>query len=336
VTNAKKARVYSIPSSILERPRFNPPKSLNFDPKRLDESGRWPRGYTKDVDGVLVPTRGQTFRSVVLDNLTGKSVFDASYTIDQFGRRRTTENRPRGGYLGHLLLLGCSNTYGEGVSDSETLASVIAHKAPRVNTYNLGFPGYSPAALLSRIRTDGFLEGINEQMGQMIYVFIDNHLDRVLGPMSLVSTWGANLPYFYEKNGKLIHSGSFKTGRPFLTKLYQMVWATNIRRFFKLELPPRFSSADIRFFMSIVKEIRQEYLKRFPKGSFLVLIYPQRGSPEFIAELEQEKIPYLDYSGAPLANLTATPAYFDLDAHPTAATHEVIGDQIVHDLNLDK
>jgi hypothetical protein len=75
--------------------------------------------------------------------LGDKQVYSVTYYIDQFGRRETPVNAPTSRHR-FLLFLGDSNTFGEGVTQHETLPLWAGEFAPDYYPYNYAFSGWAP------------------------------------------------------------------------------------------------------------------------------------------------------------------------------------------------
>ncbi|HUP56623.1 MAG TPA: hypothetical protein VM598_04165, partial [Bdellovibrionota bacterium] len=219
----------------------------------IDSSLKHPKGFITGDTPYLSPRPGK-FRSVVR-TASGQTIYDVTYSIDGFRRRivpRSSQSRER-----FLLLLGCSWTFGEGVEDDEALPSRVSELAPNHRVYNYGIPGGAPTDLLVRLRNSKISDELPEPRGSAAYMYFDDHLARVLGPMSLVSTWGGWKPYFEEApGGKLEWKGSFESGRPRTTGLYRLLWKSRLLQRFDIDLPPWMTDSQLRFFARLVAELR--------------------------------------------------------------------------------
>src|ERR1700722_1671506 len=80
----------------------------------------------------------------------GRTVFNATYTIDEHALRRT-ESNPSGPTVAFFF---DSGTFGEGIEDAETLPQQFADwTGGRYHVVNLGYPGYGPQAMLRTLET---------------------------------------------------------------------------------------------------------------------------------------------------------------------------------------
>jgi len=104
---------------------------LGISPDEMGTDLDWPAEFE---DGQFVRFRpGSTFRVV-----TGE--YETTAHVDQFGGRTTCVESPQLPEQ-KLVLLGDSFTFGVGVEDCESFASLIASDYPDLRTVNLGVPG---------------------------------------------------------------------------------------------------------------------------------------------------------------------------------------------------
>lgn len=326
-------RKFAIPTSyhLLSRGnhKVNYPQRQN---EELDYSKKFERGfYTRPWR--LAPNRRS--RSVVVLRRTGETVYDVQYTTDSFGRR-LIPNGPDQSYKKHLLFLGCSLTFGEGVQDNQTFPAIISKLTRDHHVYNMGMPGSSPAEILKRIQEGYAWAGVKENRGAAIYTFMDDHVNRVFGPMSVRATWGSHLPFIYENSaGHFTVKGSFLSEEPFLTMIYQWLWQLPSTQFFHINLPFRLEQTKFTTFARMVRQIKDAYLEQFPGQKFYVAFFPNGNSQlasALIPEFERMGIHYLDYSQFDIAQYTAKDITIPWDRHPSAETHRIWGEILARDL----
>ncbi|HEX4925504.1 MAG TPA: hypothetical protein VFV50_15530, partial [Bdellovibrionales bacterium] len=200
--------------------------------------------------GFMAATPGRTSRAR-MELVTGETVYDVTYTIDEF-RRRVIPGESEKAAARHALFLGCSMTFGEGVAAQETFASAYGRLAKNERVYNSGSIGYGPADLLQRARMDPeYWNGIAEQQGFAVYTFIDDHVNRVFGAMSVTGVWGPRKPYFEDVSGELVYRGTFKSARPFRTELFSWLAKSQFVQFFRLDIPLYYTQGDFAFFAKV-------------------------------------------------------------------------------------
>lgn len=126
---------------------------------------------------------GYARHSKVLTN--GRPDFDVEYHIDRYGSRVVTARPERGD---DWYLFGCSFTFGEGLSDDETIAAELQRLHPEARLFNFGLrnAGTSDAWIhLTRHITAGETPVWN------VYFFIEDHFRRVALRDLTVATEGS-------------------------------------------------------------------------------------------------------------------------------------------------
>ena len=95
-------------------------------------------------------------------------IYDVIYRTDRWGRRETptTAGTPLTSFL---LFFGDSNTFGEGLSQTETLPDYAGELATGCRPYNYGVSGYGPAQLLALGRLRRLPPEVPEHDGYAIY-----------------------------------------------------------------------------------------------------------------------------------------------------------------------
>lgn len=321
----------------LPLPRIRVPELDYADHSQLDFSAKIHSGYVKLSNGRIHTLKPNgTYRSFIREKVSGKTVYDVQYSLDEYGRRKTPQEN-EGARKKHALFFGCSYTMGEGVEDNQTLPSAFARSAPSYHAYNMGFSGSGPQGVLDRIRTSNFLEGVNERDGIGVYLFMSAHVDRVLGRMGCLATWCDTQAYAFEDSaGEINIEGTFETSRPYLIKFYKFFWGLEFRKFFKIDWPTYRTQKELGFFARVVSALKKEYQRKFGNNEFYVVFYP--GQPKLAYDLKQEfeklEIKYLDYSNFDLSTMTEVPVRIPLEGHPSAEAYRIVGGLIARDLGL--
>ena len=109
---------------------------------------------------------------------SGDSLYDVTYSIDQFGLRKTpVKNRANRDLF--LLLMGGSTVFGAGVEDDDTLGFRLGQLTERFMPYNLGFFGADTFETLARIQTTNFAAQVSESHGIALYLLLTITSDAV-------------------------------------------------------------------------------------------------------------------------------------------------------------
>jgi hypothetical protein len=267
----------------------------------------------------------------------GKVVYDVTYQIDEFSRRKTPVTNPAGREK-FLIFLGCSFTFGEGVQENETIPYYAGELAKGYMPYNYGCPGYSPQQLLARLEAGGMPKEIPQRKGTGIYTFIDHHIERAIGSMAVYDLWGQTLPYYYLDHGELRRDGNFTTGRPVISYAYRRLGQSQIVKYFGMNFPPRIAERHTALTGAIIKRMASQFQKEFPGSDFRVVFYPgSRHVGDIAPELRQAGIEVLDYS---VLFDRAKPEYHILgdqypgSEHPSAYANKVFAGALAKDLRI--
>ena len=102
-------------------------------------------------------------------------IYDATYTIEQGGNRTTLTN---GSHDQTVVFFGGSFTFGEGVSDHETMPYFFSLSNASTRVWNLGFQGYGPHQMLRWLDSGELSEVAGPQIDVMIFMSFPWHADR--------------------------------------------------------------------------------------------------------------------------------------------------------------
>jgi hypothetical protein len=123
-----------------------------------------------------------------------RCVYDANYTIDDHSRRVTPCDSPE--TRDHVAaFFGCSFTFGNGLRDNETFPARLAAHCPRYLPVNFAYSAYGPQQMWLQIEKLEVLKELPAKTGAAIYVFMENHFDRLVGAPSILRYWGYSMPW---------------------------------------------------------------------------------------------------------------------------------------------
>lgn len=227
--------------------------------------------YKRDtLFGHRAPSPGEV-RQKCYVNPGRKVVFDKTYTIAENGFRYTPE--PEGEKNDFLAMFGCSFTFGLGVDDAETLPAYLAYFRPRTHVYNFAYPSWSPSQLLL-ILQQGVLDQIQEKDGTAVYVFIHDHLRRIVPDMKN-DAWVRHFPAFLPgKNGTPIYAGSMEEVYPWGTWFYDVLQQEHYVQWSGMLIPQNPARETFELCAEMLAEARKLYCQKFPQSEFYVLIEP--------------------------------------------------------------
>ena len=292
------------------------------------------RFYVPDVNlgYVMAPSTSARHRRTVND----RQVYDVLYRTNAWGRRETpTSDQPKHGFL---LFFGDSNTFGEGLSQTETLPYYAGEVAKAYRPYNYGVSGYGPSNLLALARRGGLRQEVAEREGYAIFFFIPAHVGRVIGSSQMSTGWGRHFPHFVKNaRGDLVSDGDFVHGRPFTTLAYFAWTKSNLADYFGVDLPLWYTGSDYQLTAKVFKESGRLLAEQLNLRGFVVVLGQVYNEPQrhMIHELQyalaRERVSYLDYTG--LFD-TRDPQYrlSQSDYHNSALANRIIATRLVADL----
>lgn len=231
-------------------------------------------------------------RCLVNDTL----IYDLNYAIDSLGRRLIPQLRPDSTYEEFAMLEVCSYAFGFGLKDEQTWARAMDSICD-IRPYTYAISGRGPQHLLTTLHTTDLKAQITEPNGRLIYLFIDDHLPRLIGSRRLIKMWAEHFPYLFIENGQLQANGTFTTGRPLTTSFYRIISQSAFIDLFDIDIPFRISESHLRLAAAVLEKAKEEFLWQYPKGEFLVVIGPNSTlAARLSAHLTSANVPFVDYS----------------------------------------
>ena len=257
-------------------------------------------------------------------------LYNVEYIFDDQGRRVTKNKKD---CTQHALFFGGSFTFGEGVRSEQTLPSYFSKQNQEHCAYNYGFRGYGPQQMLEQLKeinisTNHISEGI------AIYTAIDLHPNRAIGSMRVTASTRKWFPYYdFDQKNVFSRFGSFENGRPALQSLYDILNRSNFLKLIKFDLPLAQNERTRDIFSAFLINAQKIYLRKFPKGKFIVVTYP--GSQilnTMYSSKAKKELTILDMS-----KLFAFPSKeytIEHDGHPRSVAHQVVAQEIAKQLSL--
>ncbi len=253
----------------------------------------------------------------------GDTLYYARYTIDDHFRRTTPGHDSSRTH--HALFFGCSVCFGQWMSDDQTMPAYYQQMSSAINSYNYAYPGWSTEQMLARFEYEDLSQQVPEQQGVCVYTFIWSHIYRSIGDMHTYCSWGFQHPYYELVAGEARRNKRFKDGRPIRSTLYELLWRSNIVRYFDLNLPLSLDEKDLELNVAIVRGAKRHYLEQFPHGRFVVFWaydWPWPGDEtmqeRYLKLLKESDIDFVD--GRRPDRMDTTHVLVG-DGHPTALAH---------------
>jgi hypothetical protein len=286
----------------------------------------------KTLGYVMAPSVSARHRGMV----AGRQIYDVVYRTDAWGRRETPASaEPKHRFL---LFLGGSNTFGWGLSQTETLPYYAGEVAKGYRPYNYGVPGYGPSHGLALARRGGLREQIAEPDGYAIFFLIPDHVGRAVGSSRLSSSWGRHFPCFVESaRGEVVTTGDFVRGRPLTTLAYAIWNKSKLADYFGVELPLWYTTSDYRLTAKILKESSRLLAQQVNLRGFIVVLGQADNDDELRVihgvrdALALEGVRYLDYTGL-FDWRDIRYRLSEHDYHNSALANRIIATRLVADL----
>jgi len=295
----------------------------------------------------------------------GSVCYDVSYRIDSFGRR-SVGPAPQSPEARHLLLFGGSVTFGEGLDDVDTLqhhlASEMRSRAANDNTvtnysvannadtnytiynygiYNYAFHGYGPAHALAKLESGELAAEVPSRRGVALFLLIPWHLSRVTGDTR--APWIYDSPYYYlDASAELQRAGSFRSGRPFTTSIYESLLALRshsaLVTALGIDLPLRVPESAVDLTGVILVDAARRYREAF-EGDFWVVFHPswnlyhadqERQRTQLVAILDEAGVKSLDHAADSMDPEDVVDP--DCDLHPSGHFNKRYANQLIEDL----
>lgn len=266
--------------------------------------------------------------------------FAVTLNSDEAGRRETPV-APRGPRSKFLLFFGDSQTFGNGIEDSQTLPFYAGEMAPSFHPYNYAVSGWGPAQTLDLLAVRNLSSEIRERQGYAFFGFIADHLPRVVGSsdIDVRGSWGRHFScYSLDRDGNLERDGDFVHAHPFTTLFYEAMHWSSVASYLGVVLPLHYSDQDYRLTAAIIRKSRDLLEARLKLEGFYVVILPAKGTElrrcrRMMKALNSEGVKYLDFTGLYDPN---DPAYIlaQYDPHSTALANRLIAEQLVSTLGI--
>jgi hypothetical protein len=265
-------------------------------------------------------------------------IYDVTYETDEHGRRRTpvSGDTPRTSFL---LFFGDSNTFGEGLAQTETLPYYAGTLAPTFRPYNYGVSGYGPSHVLALARRRRIAREVGERDGYAVFFLIPAHIARVVGSSRVSTTWGRHFPsYELSAEGRLVDRGDFVHGRPLVTLAYFFWGQSNLAAYFGVDLPPRYTTRHYELMAKILGESRRVLAEQLRLRGFFVILGQAYNAAQVRVihqareALTREGVTCLDYVGL----FDVGDARFHLsefDYHNSAAANRLIASRLIADVS---
>lgn len=343
----KAPKVYN--QELLEQVRSIPARydySLNWLPEdELDYSEKHIPKYARlaalnHTSIVKTKTDGHIVYRVDYEFLPSGRRAVGPQVTDQFGGRAVEQDTGRPLFLA----LGDSNTFGEGVGQTENYPYFLSIKQNQFQVHNVGWHGAAPNKIIFGMQSEDrpFYVDIPGKGGVLAYLFIPPHLDRVFCPSKCLTERYKYLlmfpNYTADSDGNLVYEGSFQDSRPLLNIIYWLVNRSYTLDYFNFQLPLRYGDRHFALFARMMKTIKEDYAQTLKIEKFYFIFTPA-SSRQLISSLgpmlESAGFSVLDYSDVPFAKLADGQDRIPLDFHPSPKAYWLVAELLAQQLKLD-
>ena len=268
-------------------------------------------------------------------------VHDVIYQIDDRGRRLTPTSNDTP-FTSFLLFFGDSNTFGQGLRQTETLPYYAGELSSGYRPYNYAVPGYGPAQLLGLVNQERLNKEVAERDGYAVFFLIPAHVGRVVGSSQVSTGWGRHFGHYtLDDRGSFVAHGDFVHRRPFTTLAYFFWSKSNLAERFGVALPWRYTADDYRLTAKLLAESGHQVARQLHLRGFYVLLGPPSNDAELGVNrllheaLVREQVKVLYYTGL-FDRREARYRLSELDRHHSALANRVMAGQLVSDLGIKR
>ena len=260
---------------------------------------------------------------VVNDSL----IYKQYYHIDQFGRRISPSTKSDSLYNEFAIITGCSFAFGYGLNEHETLG-YFADSLIGMRAYNYAVSGYGTQQTLEVLKNHNLRSEIAEPNGVLIHLFIDDHIKRLIGSRRLIKLWASHFPYYYLDGDELKRDGSFWSGRHIQSRFYRAISESAFIGLFDIDVPWFVTDNHLALFATVLSEAKNEFLKQYPEGRFVVIIGPNSELASRVNNVLNEiDIEFLDCSNLLDKEKSEYKIHWT-EGHPSAKYHLEIADSL--------
>ncbi len=262
-------------------------------------------------------------------------VFDRIYEFDD-NRRRKTSFHPAN-VDRHLIVFGCSNVFGYGLDEIDTLPSQIQKRLKRDYVFNLARSGGSIVDAIVTFDETKAWQQIRPSAGGVLFFFsYQLHMERFVGRMRNIGSWNKD-GAFLRKNkesGEYEYGGIFSKNQKIWTILSLMISQSAFLEEISFDWPPLDENL-LEDYVRAIHQLQSKYKARYgSKNYFVVYLNPGESLNRLIIPfLEKYKIFYLNYADFRLQDYANSDLFLKYDGHPSPEYNRLLSEQLVFDLH---
>ena len=185
-------------------------KLISTPQTRFEQDGDFVHGnyWLEDNELGYRPRPSGSYSAIMRERKTSQPVYNVRYGIDDEGLRKTYPSDAVSA-KSCVVFFGCSFTFGEGLSDEESLPYLFGKDmGSTVKVYNLGFHGYGPHQMLAAIESGKIKKLLQNCENKPITAYFTTarfHIPRVAGK----TFWDKSGPWYEVQGDHLTRRGQF-------------------------------------------------------------------------------------------------------------------------------
>ncbi len=211
--------------------------------------------------------------------------------LDDLRRRVTLDQGEKADKF--AIFLGCSFTFGDGLSDDETLPYFFGKKTEEYQAYNYALSGSAPNMFLYLLSKRNLSEEVKQKSGVVYYFFINNQTLRATTHFSTMSfAWPAPKYVFNDKK-ELYLETTVSTDMKLKRFFAKSAAFSNLRYLMDSEtITPEMRELTCE----IINQIGKKVDEQFDDTKFITVLYPEESNSEIGDCLRAKGVEVLDFS----------------------------------------
>jgi hypothetical protein len=256
----------------------------------------------------------------------GKKITTCDYFTDQLSRRITpaAKDMKRNKFA---LFFGCSYVWGWGLQQNETLPYYFSKYYEGYRPYNYAENAYGPQHMLANLQNRDIGKEIGEKDGIVIFLYMVDHINRLLLPLNAYLRGYNSLPYYTIDSDKKLVSKGLHSQRFMVKYIYSTVGKFQTMRYFCVKTKYtnyHTNDEELELFARVMAESRDLCKKKLGTDKFYV-VFVNDPEPQLRARLDK-------YGVKSLYEKINGPVF--PDGHPKAQYNEQLAQAIAKDLGL--
>lgn len=252
------------------------------------------------------------------------SVFETEYDFDQYGARLNSnpveiEN--------HIVFLGGSNTFGEGVGNEEVFSTRLQADYQKTKIFNLAYRGWGPDQAWTLIKNHKLIQNKKLKSPSFYYIFYPYHLYRSLNTLQVLANTKGMSPQLEIIDNKIQHIGLMKDS-PFFRIKALLGEFTFYKAIENVYYNYNNQNKDFELLLSRFQAIDNEIKKSYPEAKFVIIFPPFSGrirnNDLLIKKLNDNRIDVID-----MPPVAGDSFYFPLDRHLNSLGHLRLSNELV-------